>query len=65
MFEHPGANSVAMLFESAAQFGLTPNEIWEELLTMPDRLPEDVKARYLDELSGGLARRLLEKERGD
>lgn len=65
VFEHPGANSLEAIFESAAEFGLTPSEIWETLMATPDRLPEDVKTRYLDEFSGGLARRLVEKERRD
>ena len=63
VFEHPGANSLITIFESAAKFGLSPDEIWETLVATPDRLPEDVRNSYLDELSGGLARRLVEKER--
>ena len=65
LFEHPAAGSLAPILESATRFGLIQEEIWETFLGMPDRLPEDVKGRYLDELSGALARRLLEKERGD
>jgi hypothetical protein len=65
VFEHPGTDPLATIFESAAEFGLTPDEIWDAVLTVPDRLPDDAKACYLDELSGDLARRLVEKERRD
>jgi hypothetical protein len=65
LFEHPSASSLAPIFESAATFGLTPDEIWETLVRTADRLPEDVRSCYLDELSGALAMRLLEKERSD
>jgi hypothetical protein len=64
VFEHPG-NSLATIFESAAEFGLAPQEIWETLVATPERLPDDVKACYLDEVSGALAERLIAKERGD
>jgi hypothetical protein len=62
-FEHPAANSLAAILESAAEFGLTPDEIWEAVVAAPDRLAPDVKAPYIQELSGDLARRLLEKQR--
>ena len=65
LFERPSASSLAPILESATRFGLTTDEIWETFLGTPDRLPEDVRHRYLDELSGALAKRLLEKERGD
>jgi hypothetical protein len=65
LFEHPSAGSLVPIFESAERFGLTPEEIWETFLGTPDLLPEDVRDRYLDEITGALARRLLEKERGD
>ena len=32
-------------------------------MATPDRLPADLEALYIDELSGELARRLLEKQR--
>jgi hypothetical protein len=63
VFEHPSADSLATIFESAAEFGLTQREIWETFVTTADGLPEDVKSLYVDELSGSLARRLVEKER--
>jgi hypothetical protein len=65
LFEHPSAGSLAPIVESAATFGLTPDEIWEILVSTPDQLSEDVRSHYLDELSGALAKRLLEKERRD
>ena len=64
LFDHKSASSPPPL-ESAAKFGLAPEEIWETVIGTPDRLPEDVRSRYLDELSGALARRLLDKERAD
>jgi hypothetical protein len=63
VFEHPGANSLTAVLASAAEFGLTPPEIWEEFVETADGLPEEVKTDCADELSGRLARRLLEKER--
>jgi hypothetical protein len=65
LFEHPSAGSLAPIVESAAQFGLTPDDIWEILVSTPDRLSEEARSNYLDELSGALAKRLLEKERRD
>ena len=62
-FEHPTTGSLAEVFESAIEFGVTPDEIWESVMATPDRLPLDVKDRYIDELTGDLARRLLEKQR--
>jgi hypothetical protein len=65
LFDHPSAGSLAPIVESAAKFGLTPDEIWETLVSTPDQLSEEVRAHYLDELSGALAKRLLEKQRRD
>jgi hypothetical protein len=62
-FEHTPADSLAAVLESAAEFGVTPNEIWETVVALPDRLPSDIRARYIDEIAAELARRLLEKER--
>jgi hypothetical protein len=62
-FEHPTTSTLAAVLESAAEFGVTPNEIWEAVVATPDRLPADVKARYIDEITAELARRLLEKQR--
>jgi hypothetical protein len=62
-FEHSGTNSLATISESAVEFGLTPREILDAIMATPDRLPGEMRVRYLDELSGGLARRLLEKQR--
>lgn len=63
VFEHPSADSLATIVESAAEFGLTHCEIWETFVATADRLPDDVKRLYVDEFSGDLARRLVEKER--
>jgi hypothetical protein len=62
-FEHPTTSSLAAILESATEFGVSPNEIWEAVVTTPDHLPTDVKARYIEEISAELARRLLEKQR--
>jgi hypothetical protein len=51
------------MVESAAEFGLTQREIWETFVATADGLPQDVKSLYVDELSGSLARLLVEKER--
>ena len=51
------------IFDSAVAFGLSPDEICETVVTTFETLPEDIKARYLDELSGALAKRLIEKQR--
>jgi hypothetical protein len=50
--------------ESAAEFGLTPDEIIEAVTATLDRLPSDTRVRCIDELAGVLAMRLIEKERG-
>jgi hypothetical protein len=47
---------------SAGEFGLSSHEVWEIVMATPDRLPTDLRARYIDELTGELARRLLEKQ---
>jgi hypothetical protein len=65
VFEHPGTDPLATILESAAEFGLTRDEIWDAVVAVPGRLPDDARTRYVDELSGDLARRLLEKERRD
>jgi hypothetical protein len=54
----------ATIFESAEEFGLTPNEILKTVDATLDHLPGDAKASYIDELAGALATRLLEKQRG-
>jgi hypothetical protein len=63
VFENSGANSLAVIVESAAEFGLSHREIWETIVATADRLPEDTRTIYVDELSGALARCLVEKER--
>ena len=62
-FEHPSTRSLAAVVQSAGEFGLASHEVWEIVMATPDRLPTDLRARYIDELSGELARRLLEKQR--
>lgn len=59
----PSGTRAPTLFESATEFGLTADEIWEAVMETLDRLPEDSKAGYIDELTGALATRLLQKER--
>jgi hypothetical protein len=61
--EHISTHSLADILSSAVEFGLTPDDVWETVMAAPDRLPTDLRARYIDELTGELARRLLEKER--
>lgn len=62
-FEHDRERTVVTIVESAVGFGLRPDEIWETILETVDRLPEDARAAYVDELTRALAERLLEKER--
>jgi hypothetical protein len=51
------------MLESAAQFGLTRDEILEAVTATLDRLPGETKVQYIDELAGALATRLIEKQR--
>jgi hypothetical protein len=55
---------LTMVFESAGEFGLTTDEILNTVMETLDHLPPDTKARYVDELAGALATRLLDKQRG-
>jgi hypothetical protein len=60
--QHPASNATTTL-ESAAEFGLTQEEILETVIATLDRLPSDTKARCIDEIAGALAHRLIEKQR--
>jgi hypothetical protein len=60
----PSATNVTMLFESAQAFGLTPDETWKTAVAALDRLPDETRASCINELSGALATRVLEKQRG-
>jgi hypothetical protein len=51
------------VFRSAAELGLTAEEICETVSATLDRLPTDETVYYVDELTGAPAKRLLEKER--
>jgi hypothetical protein len=61
-FEVPSGNATAV-FESAVQFGLTPDEILKVVGATLDHLPRPVTVECIDELAGALAARVLEKER--
>jgi hypothetical protein len=61
--EHPPTEPSHTIFESAAAFGLSPDEICDTVIVTFETLPEDVKTEYLDELSGALAKRLIAKQR--
>jgi hypothetical protein len=61
-FGGPVTNSLTAILESAAEFGLTPDEISETVIAALDRLPADTKAPWFDELAGALAKRLLENQ---
>ena len=54
---------VTTIFRSAAEFGLTQEEILATATAMLDRLPEDTQVHCIDELSEALAMRLMDKER--
>jgi hypothetical protein len=62
-FEHDARDSLAAILESAAEFGLPRDEIWEAVIETPARMPEDARRLYVQELTRRLAERLLQKER--
>jgi hypothetical protein len=51
------------MLESAAEFGLTRDEILETVSAALDRLPGEARVQCIDELAGALAMRLIEKQR--
>ena len=51
------------VFKSAAELGLTAEKICATVTATLDRLPGDATLHCIDELTGPLANRLLEKER--
>jgi hypothetical protein len=51
------------MLESAAEFGLTRDEILETVTATLDRLPGETKVQCIDELAGALAMRLIAKQR--
>lgn len=55
-----GATAV---LQSAAEFGLTPDEILKTVTATLDRLPLDTRGCCIEELAAGLASRLIEKQR--
>jgi hypothetical protein len=57
------ATDGSALLESAAEFGLTRDQILETVATALDRLSDETKGRCIDELAAALATRLIEKER--
>ena len=59
----PSVSTATLTLETAAEFGLTRDEILETVVVTLDHLPGDARARCIDELAGALAQRLLEKER--
>jgi hypothetical protein len=60
--EHPATNATTTL-ESAAEFGLTRDEILEAVIVTLDHLPADTRTQCVDEIAGALAHRLIEKQR--
>ena len=61
--EHSPTHSLTEVVRSAGEFGLFSHEVWAAVMATPDRLPPDLRDRYIDELSGELARRLVVKQR--
>jgi hypothetical protein len=51
------------LTRSAADFGLTSDEILDTVLVTADRLPEEAQEAFVDDVTAALARRLLDKQR--
>jgi hypothetical protein len=60
----PSTARVTTVLESAAAFGLTPDETWDTAVAALDRLPDEPRASCIDALSAALAARVLEKQRG-
>jgi hypothetical protein len=54
---------VSQVVGSAAAFGMTSHELLAAMMATPDRLPLDLRASYIDQLTDELARRLLDKLR--
>jgi hypothetical protein len=54
---------VTTIFRSAAEFGLTQEEILATVTATLDRLPENMQDRCIEELSEGLAMRLMANQR--
>jgi hypothetical protein len=50
------------VFEAAAGFGLTAEEMLKAVAVAVDRLPTDVKADCIDELAGALGKSLITKQ---
>ncbi len=63
-FESTPILSLRATFESAIRFGLSHDEVWQ---TYDDALqlvgPDATLPEYLNEVSGGLSRRILAKQR--
>jgi hypothetical protein len=51
---------VTRVLQSAAELGLTTEEICETVTATLDRLPSEAKDHCVDELTDALAKRLLE-----
>jgi hypothetical protein len=54
---------MAVVLESAAEFGLASSELIAAVAVALDRLPEGVRERCTDEISAELAACILEKQR--
>jgi hypothetical protein len=59
-FDEPGMRA---LTRSAADFGLTCEEILDTVLMRVDRLPEEAQEAFVDDVTAALARRVLDKQR--
>ena len=59
-FDEPGMRT---LTRSAADFGLTSDEILDTVLVTVDRLPQEAREAFVDDATAALARRLLDKQR--
>jgi hypothetical protein len=62
-FDHGKRDALGPILESAAGFGLTADEIREAIIEGAERMPDDARALYVEELTRVLAARLLQKER--
>jgi len=57
------ADSATAILSSAADFGLSRQEILQTVAATLDRLPGDMRSWCIDDLAGSLASQLLEKQR--
>jgi hypothetical protein len=62
---YPAPPPLRAIFDGARRFGLTDEEAWDAFdVTLTEVGTDATMDEYLDELTGELARRVLDKQRG-